>query len=455
MSYAEVDANFNRLMYWSGVWQATDYEANEVVLDDGWLMIANKATTDRAAPHATGPEYNLYNGQLTAQSLLTSQIRFGARFSTADTGVFLNAWRAYLHEGQHYQIYAIFDPLGATPDLQLLADITASTTGWLSVPVGQIVMLPNETLDIIALTDQPDPTPVTWTGNWNYTRPNNDTVPALGDIAHSNKTLSLLRINSIDNDGGDRLAELQALNPGDIIRGAGMAWSIDSSSTLAGVVTFVVTPAQQGTPTGVQEFTFQTVQDTDILYEQDTDYYLTDTQISGLFSSGGADVVADNNAYGIDLTIQDASVSPDWDVLSTTGTSSGTSATDEISLLYKKLAAPLVVTEAGGLVDVMTFTYDDLPDGLYVGTVSFVSEYTAANDQLRWQMTNDLASPQFLKESKDAAESIAFSYTFPIVWLGGQFTTTLQAQIGGPGQADVTIQAANIFLVKERGLEIQ
>ena len=47
LTFKDADDNFRALMYWSGVWQPGEYEANEVVRDGSWTMIANKTTTDR------------------------------------------------------------------------------------------------------------------------------------------------------------------------------------------------------------------------------------------------------------------------------------------------------------------------------------------------------------------------------------------------------------------------
>ena len=102
---------------------------------------------------------------------------------------------------------------------------------------------------------------------------------------------------------------------------------------------------------------------------------------------------------GIDLPFSRPTYHQTRDTVSISSGDAG-SAGDEITLRYKKLGSPFTVVETG-LVDVMVFTVDDLPAGVYIGTVSFVSQYTTANNQLTWQMTDDLASPMFLIEAKD------------------------------------------------------
>lgn len=58
-----------------------------------------------------------------------------------------------------------------------------------------------------------------------------------------------------------------------------------------------------------------------IPYGREDDYYLTSTVAKGLFSTNAA-VVVDDNAYGIDLVIQPATISPDWDLVARSGGSS-------------------------------------------------------------------------------------------------------------------------------------
>ena len=239
----------------------------------------------------------MYDGTLTPTDVLTSQVRFGARFTTLENGVFVDAWRAFFNAGLSYQVFLTINPLDEFPQVEQILDFTAESTGWQSFPIGQKLVPPNTTIDIVAITNRQSDTPVTWVGNWNYQTPNNDDVPGSGVINHSHKALNTIRINAVNHDGGNRLTELQALVPGDIIRGGGLSWSINSSSTLAGVVSFVVIPATQSGVDGVQQFSFETVTPTLIHYDVEDDYYIGNAQISGLFSTNGSDVVVDDNAY--------------------------------------------------------------------------------------------------------------------------------------------------------------
>jgi len=312
------------LMNFLGDWSSanTPYATSSVVTDDGWLMIANKETNDKAAPESVGAQFNYFDGTLVPDTLLASQITFGTRYNNPTEALFLNSWRIYADIDIHYQVFIVVDPLGANPGVAKLAEFTASTTGWLNFPIGSRIVPIGTTFQLIANVNEPDPTPTIFSGNWDYQKPNNESpLPAAGVITHANRALDTIYINSTDDDAGDRLAELEALTAGDLIVGGGMAWTIISHTTTLGVVAFLINPAQQAPLIGVQQFDFHTVTATPIPFDEDTGFYAADPNVSGLQSSDGAPLAVSDNAFGIDMAVQLASVSDDWDVMAASGAS--------------------------------------------------------------------------------------------------------------------------------------
>jgi len=86
---------------------------------------------------------------------------------------------------------------------------------------------------------------------------------------------------------------------------------------------------------------------------------------------------------------------------------------------------------------------DELIAGTYEIKISLVADYQAANDKLHFQLFGAFPSPEIVKESKDNAEVLAFSYAFPVSWPGGQMQIDLRAfSVGG----DVFIEAANLMI---------
>lgn len=109
------------------------------------------------------------------------------------------------------------------------------------------------------------------------------------------------------------------------------------------------------------------------------------------------------------------------------------------------LPAPILVTEAGGDTELTRLTVAVPEAGTYRIELGLVSEYLQANDRLLWWATGALASPVFMKEAKEVGETIAFSYalTFPV---SGPFELILWGSTDGPGAADVSVIAADLYM---------
>jgi hypothetical protein len=293
-----------------------EYYKSDTVKDGNWSMVcAVPVTTDRAAPQPTGDPDTYYKGIIGTDNQLAKQILFGTRYDITFAGAFyILSYRIYAVTGNNYTTYQVKDPDGEAV-VQELHSFTADTTGWVtfSIPAG-IVITP-VTFEMLAIVQEPAPTPTIWVGNWNYLMPNNVVAPLAGQITHSNKALGVIGINVLDSDGGDRGAELRLLTVGDIINGAGMSWSIQIISDQTTHLNFSVAPSIQGNATGIQEFSFETVTPTPITYAVDTDYYLSDPIASGLLGVDTDVLIPDDNAYGMDVTVQDVIASSDWDLL--------------------------------------------------------------------------------------------------------------------------------------------
>ena len=304
---------------WAGNWNAQVdlYYKNQMVRDGDWLMIANKNTVDRAGPQPAGDPFHIYNGTLTDQTAIAKLIFFGARY-TVQQNAYLTGYRTYVKTGEHYEIYVVKDPLG-TAVSQLVESFVAVTDGWRESNIVLTIVLEGDVFDIVALATEPDPTPTSFNGDWDYLNPQNEGIPLSGQIIHPTKNLQSFNINYIDGALVDRTAELQGLDPGDQIDGAGLIWTIQSSTDNGSFIEFIVSPAQQGSPTGIQDFIFNTVVATPIDYGEDINYWTTQgiTNIKGLFIADDSydNIVPNNNAYGLDVYVQDAIISPDWDLM--------------------------------------------------------------------------------------------------------------------------------------------
>jgi len=180
--------------------------------------------------------------------------------------------------------------------------------------------------DVVCDVYEPDPAPVTLDVPYNLVLVNNLTVPAAGQVTHAQNAAEILRFNKIDDLGTDRGAALVALTAGDIIDSGDTRYGIQSVTDNGSYVSFLVSPATRDTG-GLRTYTLETTASTTITYPREVDAWLSDPNVQGLFIQDGAysNIVPDNHAYGLDVSIQEASVSDDWDTLAT---SSGASAGD-------------------------------------------------------------------------------------------------------------------------------
>jgi hypothetical protein len=88
-----------------------------------------------------------------------------------------------------------------------------------------------------------------------------------------------------------------------------------------------VSPGAVGSPIGVQNFDFNTTTPTPITYGLDAGYWATSpyptTQgLLGIDTDYGS-ITPDTTAYGTDIEVQNATISPDWDVVAVTGGGGG------------------------------------------------------------------------------------------------------------------------------------
>ena len=308
-----------------------EYFANEMTRANGWTMIANKDTFDNPSPTPIGDIVSVYTGDMPDNAQLAKQIVFGNRY-TFPQALYLRSYRVKVVAGNEYEIYTVIDPLGS-PILEEQNRFIANTSGWITLNVTPSIVASGTMLDLVVRVNEPDPTPTTFNGNWNYSTPNNDSgAPSAGEALHSNNLPNLLKIHYTDSDTTDRKAELLALSVGDVIEALGVRWSIQNNTDNATYATFTVAPTVQSSPDGVTNFTFETTTATPVTYGEDVDYWLGNANVEGLFIADGeyADIVPNDNAYGVDLTIQEALISEDWDVVSPAVTASGGGTTNSI-----------------------------------------------------------------------------------------------------------------------------
>lgn len=450
--YGQKDAAWSVIpvdqMVWKGAWVTGSYLKHQVVRDRDWTMIANKDTEERPAPQPVGDPFYYFDGVLIDTQVTAKQIFFGNRYTPSNT-IYLTGYRIKTIVGNHYEIYLIEDPLGAAPHT-LLISFRATESGWKTFGVANVIVSAGNTFDMIAFVQEPDSTPITWVGNWNYITPNNSVIPLAGEVIHATKAVDQLWVSSLDDVAGDRYTELAALTAGDVIEAANQRWAIQSITDNTTYFIFDVYPVFQGAPTGVQEFTFETVTATPITYGKLTDYWLTNTQVSGLYIADGEykDIVPDDHAYGMDVQVQQANLPDDWDVVAQSEGTSGSYDPNPL-LTYDLVKVTGYTTSVEAYTRIAQLLTPNRVAGTYEFTMSWVwSIDTVTNSAFfRYMINNNGTWYTMRQETKDLTDVHYRLYGFPLILTEKVFQLDFEAAVENAGDV-LTIDFCDLAIAR-------
>lgn len=305
------------------------YEVNDMAQLDGWVGIANTQTTEPLSPQTYGDEVYLYNGSsLATQSDTVNQLVFGIDY-VADLSGYIKSYRVNTVIGNHYGIILIKDPSGIN-EVTFVNSFVADVNGWREFTLNPRFIVSGAHFRILAIVHEPDPTPTIISANYDYVTPNNVTVPTAGQCVHADKELGVLSIHNTDSDTIDRSALLLSLLPGDFISiSVGgteqISWAIQAVEDKIDYVDFTIAPQAQLGTNGTYQLDFSTVAAAAVNYVREDSYWTGISNISGVFvlDDSWENVVLNNHAYGIDLLVQAAAVSSDWDLLPQGGSGTG------------------------------------------------------------------------------------------------------------------------------------
>jgi len=393
---------------WVGDWVPGTYQEFDFAIDGSYSGLANKVTTDRLAPQNVGVPGPLYTGANPTDTLTAKQLTVGQRYTWTLNGT-VSAIRLYTVTGNSYRVFAVKDPLGvAIPD-ELISQFTAENTGIQTIPIDPTIIYNGTTFDLYVAMEEPDPSPTTWTANYDYDTPQNPGTPGTGVIQQANSDSGNLHVHKTDSGSTDREAQLLALTAGDVVAALGMRWSLQAPPVDNGTyVSLAVAPATQGAPDGVIDFTFETVAATPITVVVDTDWWLGDANVAGRYRIDGGAWVETEDQYSIDMEVQEVVLSDDWDLLPLGGGGGGSGE-----------VGPPGTTLHSELTDTAT---DGHPASVITGLDAAIDARIAAADNFKWPVG-----------------SVYFSYTGanPNVFLPGTWAQTSEGRfIVGAGSLD-------------------
>ena len=371
-------------MQWFGNWvPGTFYPPWAVVRDADWTMISNKGTDDRPAPQPTGdPTWVSEFGDLptwSSGSSTVSSIAAGQRYTMTE-GLWVTSYRFWVpvvDPNRTYELWSIGNPATNPAYTQVIAPMKADKIGWETFPAGTIPISPGSVFDLILVTKALTGSPSSFNADWNYVRSN--AVPLTGEITHSTNG-NIMRFNHTDADATDRQTSLESVNIGGTIRSQGITWEILDITQNVNDVSYTVTPTSRIPTEAEYTFIFTWEGPISLDYVYATDYYDAGHElfgtVKGYFADDGYDpgdaTNLDENAYGVDLEVQEVEASADWDILSYSGVSGGTGGTPvtnaadlhfPLQVAQGNIAGHYAVGKFGRAPDVNSGVISDIWDG--------------------------------------------------------------------------------------------
>jgi len=344
---AESIVDLNReAMEWRDLYQQIEYQKNEVVRDGDYTMIANKTTSDRAAPQKMGLPANLLPDAPTWATPSNSVHTYTGLKITPPADRFFQiasfrVWAPSTDPDYTYTVWGIDNSV--TPALweKLYTAVGDKLDlGWNSIPYNGDLFSEGSIFQGILETENSSAN-TTISGGWTHSSTGNaDPDSQAWNTSNNNTTL---RIDKTDLDSTDRTTELLSINAGTNVTFVDAAESlrsveyevtedpVDSGSHISYSVT-VASTGPNGAPLvgAVCQMTALVPIPGTTSYVTLTDGFLSFPSVQGAISLTGAfvDVTYDNTAYGFDVELQDYTVSEDWDVVAISGgggaSSSGT-----------------------------------------------------------------------------------------------------------------------------------
>ena len=328
LSSHEAAYNPHAMMSWKGEWSAGSYLANDVVRDGVYLMIANKDTTDQAAPQNNGsPTWDMPDVPTWANFAQTAIIGSGHNYAFSET-VYINSVRVWVPVTGAGIVYRLTTQGNGIVRSRDLFGLTAGQ--WNLVASDPTLMLAGEEV-LLFLESSNTGGSTQVTGGWTRDTNSNAGEP-INEAWNRNNAGDVLRIDFEDLNSTNRQSELEGIIVGSTIVMAETA--IPSNFTeyqvLANPVTnltsvsylVAITDSGADDPT-IGETTTMTA---DVPIAQSTDFVgivngwvgtePVYANVTSFLSYDGVDQGVDpDNQYGISINVQRITLSPDWDVM--------------------------------------------------------------------------------------------------------------------------------------------
>ena len=306
---------------YQGEYDGRQYEPLDIATQDGWLGWCLNQTTDPIKPQVVGSASYLYQGSGMTDANETSARICTVQRYTATDNFYLVAFRTHLKADTSIDIFINNNVVIPNAKLTYVASFEADVDGIYEISLASAVLIAADTtFDVIGYISDLTPNTTTVPVNYNYSTPNNPDSPASGVASHSDKELSVIRFNAIDNDATDRTSLFQSLSPGSTLTFNSYLYQIQDVTDAGGYWAVAVSPAIQQQPDGLFSMSFEYANPDSINYSREVNYWGTNSNISSAFDAGGDYQTAiggtfANYQYPVDIKVQGVTFSDNWAIL--------------------------------------------------------------------------------------------------------------------------------------------
>ncbi|RLB40898.1 MAG: hypothetical protein DRH30_07930 [Deltaproteobacteria bacterium] len=331
-------------------WLSQTYYTQEVVRDGDWTMVANKETTDRAAPQPTGGlAWTVPDVPAWSVLQFTGPVSSGLRIQNiTDLWSILRVrvWVQGITASDHYRVVTVDNITGERTIGQEFDGTIVDAPGWLTLATS-FSLVPGADVVIYLLHENS-------AGTTDFNHPwavvgssNQDNDPGLGNIDWDNQ-ITRIRLNEEDDDGADRSSELASVTLNSIIRvvdeddlNSYYEFEVIGITDMIGWWQYATVLLNTGSggppPLGRSQVYFQIPVATPADYVVLPGNYTGVPSLTGLLQLGNGAATEDDKSYGTDVEAQRYIASPDWDLLALFGGGSSSSGSGGSSELFTDL----------------------------------------------------------------------------------------------------------------------
>ncbi len=311
---------------WHGEWdddREQPYARGSIVRDDAYLMVANRQTTDKPAPQPYGGRewvFGIYDNPTMAQvSENENYIVRGMRVTMPEAG-FVGGVGVLLPSddaNQLYELWFVLNPLSSTDRKpSFIAAFDGSVAdGPISLVRGLSILPAGTVFDVLLTMTRNDLVETTFGAEWQYEH-KNGTADSEKIRHHSGG--GSMSIHFQPKSGPNQGANLQTLEPGDTITAGGQTWTIQEILTIRGSSIDVSVSPSVRISEDEYDFLFTQFQPAPIEFLRDSGYWSSDPDVTGLRGDSLRGVIETDTAFGVDVEIQRAIISEEWDFMTMT-----------------------------------------------------------------------------------------------------------------------------------------